>query len=360
MTGQEPSFGARRDRPVVPAPISDPDSTTDSTIEATVSGTPYQTATAQSTPKAWPAGRIALVVATIGVFGAALGGLWFGVADRLGLNPGGVIGMVLVLVSAALLVLGLLLLVGGLGYYVLAPGFMGPEMAWRGVGTHRLVIATTILIVVLANAGPVLYTAIAGLGGLCSIPGFLTAALSVDLVLLGITYFRFIRPGVLTAADLGLADRSRLARHIGIGLLVGVGVLVISALIQATMRAIGVQQTQLASLECVREFPFAGFLGVVLAGGVLAPIAEELYFRGFVFRSYLLTRRPVVAYGASALLFSTLHLNLPALLPILVLALVFSYAYQRTGSIVPSMVGHALNNSTAFCILYFTSAPLGG
>ena len=119
-------------------------------------------------------------------------------------------------------------------------------------------------------------------------------------------------------------------------------------------------QTQLASLECVREFPLVGFLGVLFAGGVLAPIAEELYFRGFVFRSYRLTKSPLVAYGATSLLFATLHLNLPALLPILVLSLIFCYAYQRTGSIVPSMVGHALNNSAAFCILYFTSAPLGG
>ena len=138
------------------------------------------------------------------------------------------------------------------------------------------------------------------------------------------------------------------------------GVLVISALIQSVMRAIGVQQTQLATLECIRDFPFWGFLAVVLAGGVLAPIAEELYFRGFVFGSYRRTRSPLVAYGVTSLLFATLHLNLPALLPILALSLIFCYAYQRTGSIIPSMVAHAVNNSTAFCILYFTTAPLGG
>jgi membrane protease YdiL (CAAX protease family) len=147
--------------------------------------------------------------------------------------------------------------------------------------------------------------------------------------------------------------------HLGLGLLVGVGVLVLSAVIQATLQAVGVRQTQLVDLQCVREFPLPGFLAVVLAGGVLAPIAEELYFRGFVFRTYLQTRGPLVAYGATSLLFAVLHLNLPALLPILILSLIFCYAYRRTGSIVPSVVGHALNNSAAFCILYFTNAPLG-
>lgn len=355
MTGDEPGLHARREGSGPFA--SDPGQ--DSIIEAR--SAPYVGGDGPPVDplNPWTAGRLALIVAAIGLFGTVLGSLWFGVAEQIGLNPGGFAGMALVLVAAALLVLGLVLVLGGLGFYVLAPGFMRPPAAWHGVGSHRLVIATTILIVLLANAGPVAYTAVVGAGGLCSVTGFMTAALSVDLVLLAITYFRFIRPGVLTVADLGL-DRARLARHVGIGLLVGVGVLVVSAVIQGAMRALGVQQTQLASLECVREFPVAGFLGVVLAGGVLAPIAEELFFRGFVFRSYSLTRSPLVAYGVTSLLFATLHLNLPALLPILVLSLVFCYAYRRTGSIIPSMVGHALNNSTAFCILYFTSAPLGG
>jgi membrane protease YdiL (CAAX protease family) len=356
MTGHEPGSRAPADSQ---SPLTAPVADGDRTIKATPPGASPDRQAPVGTNEVWVGGRIALVIAGIGLLGAALGAAWFGVAERSGLNPGGPVGVGLMLVAAALLVVGLLLLVGGLGYYVLAPAIKGPRMAWYDVGSHRLVIATTILIVLLANAGPVAYTAYAGARGLCSIPGFMTAALSVDLVLLGITYLRFIRPGVLTTADLGL-DRSRLAYHVGIGLLVGVGVLMVSAVIQATLQAAGVRQTQLVDLQCVRDFPFPGFLGVVLAGGVLAPIAEELYFRGFVFRSYLRTRGPLMAYGATSLLFATLHLNLPALLPILVLSLVFCYAYRRTGSIVPSMVGHALNNSAAFCILYFTNAPLGG
>jgi hypothetical protein len=355
MTGHESGSRAPADSQ---SPLTTPIAGGDSTIKATPPDAASERQRIVEIAETWDGGRIALVVAGIGLLGAALGAVWFGLAEWYGLNPGGFVGMALVLVAVALLVVGLLLVVGGLGYYVLAPGFMGRRMAWYGVGSHRLVIATTILIVLVANAGPVAYTAIAGARGLCSIPGFMTAALSVDLALLGVTYFRFIRPGVMTAGDLGL-DRSRLVYHLGLGLLVGVGVLVLSAVIQATLQAVGVRQTQLVDLQCVREFPLPGFLAVVLAGGVLAPIAEELYFRGFVFRTYLQTRGPLVAYGATSLLFAVLHLNLPALLPILILSLIFCYAYRRTGSIVPSVVGHALNNSAAFCILYFTNAPLG-
>ncbi len=302
--------------------------------------------------------RIALIVIGLGLVGAALGGGWFVADARLGISAGaGLGGVVLVLAAAVLLIVGLLLVVGGLGYYVFAPAFAGLAAARRDVGSHRLVVAATLLIVLLANIGPLIYTAVFGVGGICSVSGFTTAALSVDVALVGVAYLRFIRPGLLTAADLGL-DPSRLRKNVLLGLGVGVAVLVASASIQAAMKALGVEQTQLVDLQCIRDFPLAGFLVVVFAGGVLAPIAEELYFRGFVFRSYLQTKRPAVAYIATSLLFAMLHLNLPALLPILVMSLIFCFAYRRTGSIVPSVVGHGLNNTAAFAILYFTNAPI--
>jgi membrane protease YdiL (CAAX protease family) len=304
-----------------------------------------------------PGGGISLIVALLGLLGAAVGIGWVWLDNRIHLAPDGLWGGILLLIASALTVLGLLLLVGGLGYYVLGPAFAGPQAAWRGVGSHRLVIATTILVVVLANVGPVAYVAVVGAGGLCTIPGFVTAAASVDVVLLAITYLRFIRPGVLTVSDLGL-NQGRLPYLVGVGLLLGIGVLIFSAAIQTALQSLGVKQTQMESLQCVRDFPLSGFFAVLAIGGLLAPIAEELYFRGYVFRSYLRTQSPPMAYGATSVLFAVLHLNWQALLPILVLSLLLCLAYRRTGSIIPSIVGHALNNTAAFCILYFTNGPL--
>ncbi|MGE3910579.1 MAG: lysostaphin resistance A-like protein [Chloroflexota bacterium] len=311
----------------------------------------------RSTSGAWNGGRLALIVALLGLVGSVAGAAWFGIQGALGLQPQGVAGGALVLVAAALLVGGLGLVLGGLGFYVLAPGFLGHAMAARGFGSHRLVIAATLLIILIANGPALAYAAYAGPGGVCSVPGFVTAALSVDIALLGVTYLRFIRPGVLTLADLGVG-RMVTMRHVGLGLLVGVGVLLVSAVIQSIMQAFGVRQTQLADLQCIRDFPLSGFFGVVLAGGVMAPIAEEVYFRGYVFRSYLQTRGPLVAYGVTSLLFALLHLNPPAIIPIFALSLIFCYVYRQTGSIVPSIIGHAVNNAAAFCILYFTNAPV--
>jgi membrane protease YdiL (CAAX protease family) len=297
------------------------------------------------------------MAAAIGMVLTGAAGAYVLLVGRGGLGSMSIGQAVIALVAIGILVLGAVLLVGGLGYYVLAPGFQGERAAWRDVGSHRLVLACTLLIVVVANIGPLALAPVLQERGLCSVPSFVAAALSVDLALIAVTYLRFIRPGVITLTNLGLRT-PRLAHNIGFGLLLGVGVLVISAVIQSALQALGVKQTQLVDLQCVRDFPLSGFFGVMLAGGVLAPISEELYFRGYVFRTYLLTRSRPVAYIATSLIFAALHLNLPALLPILVLSLMFCWAYERTGSIVPSVVGHALNNSVAFGILYFTNAQV--
>lgn len=257
--------------------------------------------------------------------------------------------------AAALVALGMLLSCCGLGYYVLAPGFGGPTAAWQDVGSHRLVLGSTLLVILLSYLGPVVHLLFRPIEGLCSVSGFLTAALSVDAALIGVTYLRFVRPGVLTLDDLGLR-RGRLVRDLRTGVLVGVAVLVASAAMQGVLDRFGVRQTQLQDFQCIRDLPPAGFLAVALAGGVMAPIAEELFFRGFVFRSYIRTRGPLAAYLGSSLLFAALHFNLPALLPILALAATLCWAYQRTGSIVPGVVGHALNNMVAFAALYFLNA----
>ena len=145
---------------------------------------------------------------------------------------------------------------------------MGSRMAWRGVGSHRLVLATTILIVLLANAGPLAYMAVAGERGLRSLgPGFLTArSRSTSRCSASPTCGSSDRASSPLAISGSTA--ALLVHHVGIGMLVGVGVLVVSALIQTALRALGVQQTQLPGLQCVREFPLSGFLALLLAGGV--------------------------------------------------------------------------------------------
>jgi membrane protease YdiL (CAAX protease family) len=83
---------------------------------------------------------------------------------------------------------------------------------------------------------------------------------------------------------------------------------------------------------------------------VLAPVVEEIFFRGFMFTAF--SRTLGVAWGAvlSSAVFGLGHA--PAA-PIQLIALgVFGVGlcllYWRTGSIIPGMALHALNNSVTF------------
>lgn len=87
------------------------------------------------------------------------------------------------------------------------------------------------------------------------------------------------------------------------------------------------------------------------AVGLLAPLCEELVFRGAVLRALLQwTPRHWVAIAVSALLFALIHAN-PAQMPhAFLIGLLLGWLYYRTDSIVPGMVYHWVNNSVAYVI----------
>lgn len=89
-----------------------------------------------------------------------------------------------------------------------------------------------------------------------------------------------------------------------------------------------------------------------LTVGLLAPICEELVFRGAILRSLLRwTLRHWLAIAFSALFFALIHAN-PAQIPhAFVVGLLLGWLYYRTDSIIPGIVYHWVNNSIAY-VLY--------
>jgi len=82
---------------------------------------------------------------------------------------------------------------------------------------------------------------------------------------------------------------------------------------------------------------------------VAAPIGEETCFRGMLFGG-LRTRLPRLAAALlSALIFGALHATtgVSAVPPLVFFGFVLALLYERTGSIVPGIILHMLNNSVA-------------
>ncbi len=90
-----------------------------------------------------------------------------------------------------------------------------------------------------------------------------------------------------------------------------------------------------------------------VAIGLLAPLSEEIVFRGAILKNLLSSTR-LSAWGAiaiSAFLFALIHMN-PAQMPhAFIIGLLLGWMYWRTGSILPGMAYHWINNSAAY-VLY--------
>ena len=82
---------------------------------------------------------------------------------------------------------------------------------------------------------------------------------------------------------------------------------------------------------------------------ICAATSEELCFRGMLFGG-LRTRLPSLAAATvSGLIFGALHAptGVSAVPPLIVFGMVMALLYERTGSILPGVILHALNNSVA-------------
>ena len=161
-------------------------------------------------------------------------------------------------------------------------------------------------------------------------------------------------------AEIGFRARP-LGRLLLVGIGLGIAVLISNAALGLLFNSFGIQQNQ------AEQYPlFQGdYMGQALffvGAGLLAPIGEETLFRGYVFNALRLTfqDRPwgrALAYLVSALLFSTAH-SLAAtegliglLIPTFCMGLLLAWGMHRTGSLIPVIIAHTMNNSAGLLVL---------
>jgi membrane protease YdiL (CAAX protease family) len=253
--------------------------------------------------------------------------------------------------------LGAVVLVVGLFAFVVR-GATSPSRAEQGYASFGTMLACFAVAVILANLLTIPYgiaEAIRHPGRPLELtPGALVwSIVALDLSLLAVVYYRIVRLGVLTWEQLGLTT-VRLADRIRLGLVGGVIIVAVAAVIEQVLNAFGVPQTQAEMFSGVKSATLGQFIGVLLAVAVVAPICEEIFFRGYVFTAVNRTRGWPLAFASSSVLFAVSHLNLQALLPILVIGIGLCFLYWRTTSLVPSIVAHMLNNAVALSAFYFS------
>lgn len=105
-----------------------------------------------------------------------------------------------------------------------------------------------------------------------------------------------------------------------------------------------------------------GLIAVFLSLVILPPIAEEIMFRGFLFTSLRAKFRFRYAVIFTSILFGVAHLQFGSGAPLLwvaaidtfVLSCVLCYLREKSGSLWPGILLHALKNGIAFVALFHT------
>ena len=96
---------------------------------------------------------------------------------------------------------------------------------------------------------------------------------------------------------------------------------------------------------------------MIVVATVLAPVTEELVFRAGFFR-YCRGRMPRwLALLLPSALFAGLHANLATFVPLALLGVVFSLAYERTGRIAVPIIAHALFNLNTIVLILAGVGP---
>ena len=86
----------------------------------------------------------------------------------------------------------------------------------------------------------------------------------------------------------------------------------------------------------------------IISIAIMAPLVEELLFRGAI-QGYMLRKgmKPLNAILIASAIFGIVHMN-PIQIPFaFAIGLIFGWLYYRTGSVVPGIIGHFINNSIA-------------
>jgi len=95
-----------------------------------------------------------------------------------------------------------------------------------------------------------------------------------------------------------------------------------------------------------------GFLVMLLLGAVLAPFYEEMLFRGMLYPAVRRYLGPTGGAVIAGLIFGLVHWDLWRTIPLAVGGMLFCYIYEKTGSILVTIVAHGTWNGIMALIIY--------
>jgi len=191
-------------------------------------------------------------------------------------------------------------------------------------------------------------------------PQFNTAALLLtDIGIMLVVWFRLSRLRLpWSVVGLGAALRDRAGRAVLVGLGLGLVALILSDLVTTALQRRGadVNGQQRVLIQPLYGAPGWAVLLFVLAGSFVAPVVEEVLFRGYIFRALAARKSVPLAYIISAGTFAAVHLGegrtlgdlLPLVPALFIVGALLCFAYHRTGNLLSDITAHVFFNGVGF------------
>ncbi len=129
-------------------------------------------------------------------------------------------------------------------------------------------------------------------------------------------------------------------------MLIGFGILA-SELDNLTRAVAPMPEQVAAAFEKIAKGGVASLITVI----AVAPITEELFFRGIILQGFLARYGVQTALVVSALIFGLVHLNPYQFFSAFILGMVLGWVFLRTRSLWPCLAGHAIFNGHSFVIV---------
>ncbi len=190
------------------------------------------------------------------------------------------------------------------------------------------------------------------------------AVVTLQLPLLGVFYaarrfFPEIFAGQLNRTNLSLVETIKVATPLFIRYL---PIIWIASLVWSNIL------TLLQKFGLIKEFPPQELVTLLSKGGdplaiglliisaiFLAPIVEELIFRGCIYRFFKSKMSLLASQIVSGVLFSIMHFNLMSLVPLIVVGFLLNIVYEKSGNILVPICFHAFFNAFSLLMVFIMS-----
>jgi membrane protease YdiL (CAAX protease family) len=179
---------------------------------------------------------------------------------------------------------------------------------------------------------------------------------------------RFLREHQMSWAE-GFGLKNHRGRAVLVGMLiallflpVGWGLQQASAQVMTHLPHLKLQPQEQVVIHALRVAASSWWdrLALGVTAILLAPVAEEIFFRGVLYPAIKQAGFPRVAWWGTALFFAVVHVNLVTFVPLTVLALALIALYERTDNLLAPITAHAMFNALNFTTLLLLEGRMGG